>query len=113
MAAILTLSFEEFLTYRQIDDAVGAVAAHGPSGESWRPRAARLTLRLGEPFLLRYLQTDTARIQTLSASFLAAWPLLASSEFQVSASFAQWIRRRSHRIPSVAIDTTDPTMRIE
>lgn len=41
VAAILTLGFEEMLAYKQIDDAVGAVAAHGPSG-AWGAIAVAL-----------------------------------------------------------------------
>ncbi|CAK8991498.1 unnamed protein product [Durusdinium trenchii] len=41
VAAILTLGFEEILSYFQIDDAVGAVAAHGPSG-AWGAIAVAL-----------------------------------------------------------------------
>lgn len=41
VAAILTLVFEEMLAYKQIDDAVGAVAAHGPSG-AWGANAVAL-----------------------------------------------------------------------
>eukprot|EP00438_Fugacium_kawagutii_P017792 Skav205875 [mRNA] locus=scaffold766:227242:256068:+ [translate_table: standard] len=41
VAAILTLSVEEVLVYFQVDDAVGAVAAHGPSG-AWGTMAVSL-----------------------------------------------------------------------
>ncbi|CAJ1350949.1 unnamed protein product [Effrenium voratum] len=41
IAAILTLAFEEYLAHKQIDDAVGAVAAHGPSG-AWGAIAVAL-----------------------------------------------------------------------
>jgi len=41
VAALLTLSFEELLARFQIDDAVGAVAAHGPSG-AWGTLAVAL-----------------------------------------------------------------------
>mmetsp|Transcript_65852 Transcript_65852/g.155076 ORF Transcript_65852/g.155076 Transcript_65852/m.155076 type:complete len:596 (-) Transcript_65852:40-1827(-) len=41
IAAILSLVFEEALAYFQIDDAVGAVAAHGPSG-AWGAIAVAL-----------------------------------------------------------------------
>jgi len=41
IASLLTLSVEEFLVYAQVDDAVGAVAAHGPSG-AWGTIAVSL-----------------------------------------------------------------------
>ncbi|CAK9004216.1 unnamed protein product [Durusdinium trenchii] len=41
IAALLTLSVEELLAYFQVDDAVGAVAAHGPSG-AWGTLAVSL-----------------------------------------------------------------------
>jgi len=41
IASLLTLSVEELLVYAQVDDAVGAVAAHGPSG-AWGTIAVSL-----------------------------------------------------------------------
>lgn len=41
IASLLTLSVEELLVYVQVDDAVGAVAAHGPSG-AWGTIAVSL-----------------------------------------------------------------------